>query len=353
MSGLELGENLVSIVIPVYNAELYVEQCISSILEQTFDNIEIIIVDDGSTDSSLEICRRIAYNRKNILVHHQENQGVSVARNEGMRLAKGEWICFIDPDDWIEREYVEQLLYTAIKENADICICDTYIDCPDKIIKKDHFNHSMIFEKRDEIDDLQLQLIAKIISANQPNSGELVGAPWGKIYRRSFLDENGLTYVVGLKRSQDCIFNLYAFQVANRIVYIKGCLYHYRHNDVSVCNKFLPDIVSIVKHYLDELNKFIIRNNKDERFIRAYNVKIVTSLYKCFFLSVFNERNGKGTAEQVATARELVKQQPFCNAIKEVKLADMSFSEKIFTICIKCRFFFIIKILMLLREKMK
>lgn len=114
---------LISVVIPVYNVEAYLDRCIKSVLNQTYDNLQIILVDDGSKDESGKICENYMKIDSRILVIHQENQGLSGARNTGIKSAKGDYITFIDSDDYIENDYIEYLFDLATKYNAEISIC--------------------------------------------------------------------------------------------------------------------------------------------------------------------------------------------------------------------------------------
>ena len=117
-------EKLISIIVPVYNSEKYLEKCISSILNQTYKNIEIIIVDDGSKDKSVEICDNFSKNNKNIKVFHKKNEGVSIARNYGISKAKGDYILFIDSDDTIAKEMIYSLYNNLVDNDADISMCN-------------------------------------------------------------------------------------------------------------------------------------------------------------------------------------------------------------------------------------
>ena len=115
---------LISLVIPVYNVEKYLDKCMESVLAQTYDNYEVILVDDGSTDNSGKMCDEYAERDSRVTVYHQKNSGVSVARNVGIENAKGEFISFIDSDDWVDESYLEKLVNAQIKYNADLTICE-------------------------------------------------------------------------------------------------------------------------------------------------------------------------------------------------------------------------------------
>ena len=114
---------LISVIIPVYNVEQYVESCLNSVIDQSYTNLEIILVDDGSTDRSGEICGQYALKDSRIKVIHEENAGLGEARNRGLRIASGDYICFVDSDDWIEEDYCKELAQAAERTNSDIAIC--------------------------------------------------------------------------------------------------------------------------------------------------------------------------------------------------------------------------------------
>ena len=116
-------EELISVVVPVYNVEKYIDKCINSIINQTYKNLEIILVDDGSPDNCGNICDEYAKKDNRIIVIHKENGGVSSARNIGIKNAKGKWITFVDSDDWIENDYVEKLSKIGIQNKAEVVLC--------------------------------------------------------------------------------------------------------------------------------------------------------------------------------------------------------------------------------------
>ena len=129
--------NKVSIIIPVYNVEKYITKTIESVINQTYSDIEVILIDDGSEDSSGSICDEYAKNDDRIKVFHQENLGVSQARNKGIDISTGDYILFIDSDDYVSNDYIEALINGAIKTNADVCCCG--YTC---ITKEDRYEHN-------------------------------------------------------------------------------------------------------------------------------------------------------------------------------------------------------------------
>lgn len=141
---------MITIIIPIYNLEKYIEKCIESVLDQTYTNIEIILIDDGSSDKSLEICNRYSKRDKRIKILHQENKGVSSARNLGIKKARGKYIIFIDGDDYIERTMLETLYCNLINNNADISICEfLYVDEEKNKRKRVNDNEIILLNKQE------------------------------------------------------------------------------------------------------------------------------------------------------------------------------------------------------------
>jgi len=119
--------NLVSIIVPIYQAEKYLHKCLDSIISQTYKNIEIILIVDGATDNSMNICEEYAEKDDRIVLKYQENAGVSITRNNGIDISNGEYIVFIDSDDYVEKNMIEELLTGVVENNCNIAICSLYI----------------------------------------------------------------------------------------------------------------------------------------------------------------------------------------------------------------------------------
>ena len=224
----------ISIIIPIYNAEEHLERCVYSAMKQTEKNIEIILIDDGSGDRSLEICQKLKNQDNRIKVLHQINAGVSAARNLGIQIAKGKYIGFVDSDDWIDCEMYELMLREAKKADADIVMCDARTVYEDGKIQADTITQllgNQILKKSDFTPSLLL---------------EMVGSAWRCIYKNNRYNEkrqknNVLLFPLGVKFSEDRIFNLYAFGQANKISYIKEAFYNRYINKKSAVHRFHKD----------------------------------------------------------------------------------------------------------------
>lgn len=216
-------EPLISIIVPIYKVEKYVTKCIETIMNQTYKNIEIILVDDGSPDNSAQICDEYAKKDNRIVVIHQKNGGLSNARNSGLNIAKGEYIGFVDGDDYISNDMYETL-YNAIKENnAQMSICDFYIvnekeeELPNKVkteIKED----IKIFNRQEAMREM---LIDKNIR----------GYVWTKLFKKECFEN--LRFPEG-RNYEDIAISIKCFEKTDKIVYINKQKYYYLQRENSI-----------------------------------------------------------------------------------------------------------------------
>lgn len=213
----------ISIIVPVYNTEKYLEQCIESILNQTYRNIEIILVNDGSEDSSLSICEYYANMDSRVILLQQENRGVSAARNRGIDVAKGEFISFVDSDDWIDEDLYEILLKDALEKRKKVVICSNVIEYRGrKFIKK-------ISSSKEYID---LDFSDTILALFREDS--VIGGVCGKIYRKELF--YNVRFDEKINYSEDVIVNVLLFEKAQSVLYHSIPKYHYRQTSESACH---------------------------------------------------------------------------------------------------------------------
>ena len=224
-----------SILIPVYNTGDYLRPCLDSILAQTLADWELILIDDGSTDESGTICDEYAAKDERIRVVHKKNEGVSVARNLGLTLAQGEYVGFVDSDDCIAPEMFGDMYQAAMARNANIVMCDAVTVYGDGR------------EEPDTITGLEVSSWVARESWKPKLLLEMAGAVWRCIYRRDLLEEHGVKFPVGLRFSEDRVFNLYAVGYANGVEYIKSPYYKRLIREDSAVHKFYPNYFNIVK----------------------------------------------------------------------------------------------------------
>lgn len=205
--------NLVSVIVPAYNAEKYISECIQSLLIQTYQNLEVLIIDDGSTDHTADICRQLSEQDGRIHYHRQDNSGVSVARNTGLALACGQYILFIDADDELHSSMIEKLVRDIEDNDADFSVCDIRkISSPDE--KSENVDVSDI-ELYDQDDALRLYMTQNYFE---------IGV-WNKLFRKSLIED--ISYVEGRRMNEDKYFVFEALMKANRVSYRREALYYY------------------------------------------------------------------------------------------------------------------------------
>ncbi len=282
---------VLSLIIPVYKAEKHLDRCIDSILRQTFGDWELLLIDDGSPDRCPEICEDFAEKDSRIQVIHQKNAGVSAARNKGLDLARGEWIGFVDADDWIEPDMFEVLL--AQSENADVVMCDALTAYDDGRREPDTITQlpeSCFLGHGDFFPSLL---------------PEFAGAVWRCIYRRSLIEAHGVRFPVGLKFSEDRIFNLYAMGFSQKVCYLKKPFYLRYVNLESCVNTYHPDHAQQGKKAAEETEKAIAAAWEDNPLIqRAYLSQYADTFFRS--LSILRDsRCGLTKKERMEAIREI------------------------------------------------
>ena len=210
---------LVSVVVPVYNAEKYLDKCIESLLGQSYGNLEIILVNDGSTDKSGRICEGYARKDSRVRVIHKDNGGVSDARNSGLKKASGKYLCFLDSDDYIETGTVEHAVQVAETEKADAVIWSYYadfVDCDGK----------PVFSKKVTVDTaVYSKKGARPLPANEQLLG--IGYVWNKLYRTAVIKNNNFLFQKDISLGEDMLFNCSVLSSAEKIVLLETPYTHY------------------------------------------------------------------------------------------------------------------------------
>lgn len=323
---------MISIVICVYNEEKVISKAIESVLMQNFEDYELIIVDDGSIDSTLDICKEYADIDDRIRIIYQQNRGLGYARSIGLAHARGEWITFLDADDWYEKNWIRDLLEPGIKENADIVIGNAYMcyNMKNGTIAREErkaMSKRYIFEKENELNFLVANAIAARINSN---SGvdivgqRSIGTVWDKLYRMSFIKENKINFK-DTRFCEDLPFTSKCFTLANKVIYVDAIGYNYliRENSLSDRHdyKYIEDNQETVKYYLNTLN---LKSEIIRRAIAVSQIRFLKIDMERYFS--YSENHG----EILNELKNLLESETFLAAISLVddRLDDMSEDEK-------------------------
>lgn len=242
----------ISVIVPVYNAEEYIENSIISLMEQTLDETQFIIINDGSTDNSLQLINKIVENypkrKQDTIIIDRKNKGVSSTRAEGLSLATGEYVIHFDSDDWAEHDMLELLYLEAKRYNSDIVICDYYIN--------NGSNQTYINQSTEENN---IQCIKNILS------GKLHGASWNKLINRKLILENNINYIENIDYLEDVLFNIKALYFSKSITYINKAFYHYNlKNENSITSSINSKKIMHINESIKLIKLFLIENNLNE-----------------------------------------------------------------------------------------
>ena len=240
-----MNQGLVSIIVPVYKAEKYIHQCIDSLLAQTYRNVEVILVDDGSPDHCGKICDEYAAKDCRVKVIHQQNGGVSVARQTGIDHATGEYSIHADPDDWVELNMIEELVAKAVADNADMVICDFYRESKSE----------KTCDCQNPGDDLSASAVLRKILSQQ-----LHGSCWNKLVNRSRIEGIGFT-PEDLCILEDELYNIRILARKIKVSYLPKAFYHYRvENEHSLCNTISEKSFKSKVKAVSEIESFCLAN---------------------------------------------------------------------------------------------
>lgn len=338
----------ISCIVPVYNVEKHLSKCLDSILSQTFNDFEIIIIDDGSTDNSGDILDKYYNNNQQCTIIHQINKGLSQARNEGLKYAKGEYILFLDSDDWIEKNMLELLYNKAIENNDDITICGIYIEqiSLGKTISIQPSSDSFT-TSTDNIGQTFIELQKKGI-------GNMV---WNKLYKRAFLEKYKILFQDYMP-CEDIIFNYICFSKANHISVIKNSLYHYRKEEQnSLVTRFVKNLQEIYNIRNQYRNLFFTHFNLYTKENQAF---IYQENWNDKFLLIINAYK-RGSTYTFKQKKELIKKQikddiQFQQSIKDCKYPSKDklshFIRKIFILLSPSQIAVTLNFLFFVRQKM-
>lgn len=326
----------VSIIVPVYNVEkCMLIQCFDSILDQTYKNIELIIVDDGSNRDIADLCDeyRASHSHFDIKVIHNENGGASIARNTGIDISTGEYITFVDADDWIDDDYIEQLHNKIVKLNADIVMCSRVLEFKSNSKRDPFFDQDIIFDNQNK-----RNLIRKSITTG-------VAGTWCKLYKSTFLKKNNLKYDENLRRTQDIIFNLYAFQAADIIGYFNISIYHYRMQNKSITKKYNSNADTVLTRAAIEFRNFADKFYAgDQDILQDVYYKCLIILNEILKLKFFNSNYQKKRKYKYDKIEYLLSTAVYSEAIRKINSKRVGGLMKLRIFFIKKRFYTLLEL---------
>lgn len=332
----------ISVVIPVYNAQLYIGQCIESILNQTVKELEIIIIDDGSTDESNEICRKYAQKDERIIFFEQENRGAAATRNRGLELATGEWFIGIDADDWCDENYFESMLKEAEKDpHIDVVIanCKRILEIDGKVSieNRTEFDREFLTDKKEDIIKLQANTLAARVNECGVKSDIIalrsIATPWDKIYKMDIIKKNNLRYPIRAESREDILFSLNYFHYVKKACYIHNYGYNYRVLDNSLSHGYSPNILKRDDCALEEMYLYLKSIHEDDLvWKKAIRQGIYVATIRFFIEEIqryfFSEQNILKKDICIELFKDRCRNQYYRDAFLNVNMLNLSEVEK-------------------------
>ncbi len=321
---------MISIVIPVYNTKKeYLDECVHSAINQNYKDVEIIIIDDGSREDVARWCDLYAEEDLRVRVIHKKNEGVSIARNIGIEEAKGDWIFFLDSDDFIEMDAFSQIdsyekfdvvaFKYRTKEYEKSFTSDDYYDMTIEINKKEQ----------------AIQLLKEMLINNEHTSS--IGISTAKLYSLKFIKKYNIKFKAGISFREDTIFNISIFENVSRMLFVNKVVYNYRINSDSATQKRDEKCKENSEKLITACEEVLAGKYMDE-----YYAFVIWQLNYVFIKAVFCEEI---SSNKKAHLKNILKYEEYQNAIKNVKLPLLSKRKKILVILLRIKCYYLLNLL--------
>ena len=333
----ETMEDLISVIIPVYNVEKYLPECIESIVNQTYKNLEIILVNDGSTDESLKICNDYKEKDERITVLDSVNKGVSNARNLGLEISTGKYITFVDSDDFVELDFCEIMLQNIKKTDADCVITGYKRVYPNK-------NEIIVNSSCQTIDEIEF--LDKILEVQTG-----FGFCHMKLWKAEIIRNNNIKFDKKLLVGEDALFCMQCSTYMKKICLLDKPLYNYRFNNQSLVRKFDKNYANKYLNSMKETEKYLFDKYKNNiKISEKINNYIVYHILLIIVNYCFNPENRLSFLKQIDLLKQICKIDEFKNAIEQCNYNGFSLSRKITVFTIKKKMYLITAIIARIRQ---
>ncbi len=323
----------VSVIVPVYNAEKYLRRCIESIQKQTLKDIQIILVNDGSTDNSLSICKEYQKRDNRIEVIDTANMGVSSARNTGIEAAIGEYIGFVDADDWIEPEMYENMYKQIKRIQADVCMCNY-------VYESDKGSIPILLDLKRNLlqrDDVIADIIANMISPPDLNSGSqaIMGSIWRLLIKKELIYLYNLRFPVGIPFMEDFLFCLQVLLKSDKVCIDEGTYYHYNNTNLSSATKsYKKDLAKIQRQVFETIEKILEKEKVYSALKYRMDIRYVNM---CIDLinNELHEANDKSILEKLKVISEICRDERLKKILSTIDTSGYTLRKKMVLAAIK------------------
>lgn len=332
---------LVSIVVPVYNVEKYLKKCIDSLIDQTYQNIEILLVDDGSTDSSGKICDDYAKRYSFVYSFHKANSGLGFTRNYGLERINGEYVTFVDSDDYLGKDAIKRLVagldgksidtviggYSKVKDNGDVLYTREYTESI--------FRHESIYQK----------LFVSMLGSSPNKHNAFRPSVWNSLYSCKIIKKNSISFASERKLiSEDIVWDSDYYKFAKGVRIINSTAYYYRANPKSLSKSYRPDrfekSIYFFMYMVDKLSKLNLANKSFTearlRLAKTLFINVRSSLSQLEFMPI---------RKIIKNVREICSNADLNEVIKNYPIDKLAIRQRLFVLLIKHKFILILSIL--------
>lgn len=326
---------MISIIVPVYNVEAYLPQCLDSLLNQTYHDLEIICVNDGSTDGSLEILQQYAKKDERLRFITRENRGISTSRNEALDMASGEYVMFVDSDDWISELTCEKAMSAIQANDCDLVMWSYIREFKDKSLPNYLFPYSFTWANG-------LSLCRRIVAPvdeelRTPQKLDSYGTVWGKIYKRELIElDTPIRFVdtIEIGTCEDVLFNIaYSLRI-NKGIYISELLYHYRKLNSSFTSNYREALPTQWRNLYDEIKTILVKNNAYDFCKQAYHNRISLGIVGLGLNVTFSDYPFRKQRKMI---KQILSSSQYKEAITELSVDNMPIHWRSFYIFAKQR----------------
>lgn len=340
-----MDNEVISVIVPIYNVGRYIDRCVNSIINQSYANLEIILVDDGSTDESSEICDR--YTDQRVKIIHKENGGLGSARNAGLDIASGKYVTFVDGDDEIEKNHIENLYRLMVLKKCDTCLCGhTKVYSNSRFVNANYLKNQC-FEGR----EILRKVLSRMMGSEPGKYDKVEMSVCMALFSNDIIQTNGIRFVSEREFiSEDLIFDFDYYQYCQRIVVSEDVGYYYYDNAGSLTTKYNPSRFDLQKKMtLEEIQRAKVLSIYEESRYRIYSTFMGIARYSIKLEQKFSKENGVETAQN--NIRKICCDPMIKNALVELKGKDVPWKSKIINFMISHNMTFLLIQTMKMKNK--
>lgn len=333
-------DDLITVVIPVYNVKDYLKKCVKSVINQTYKNLQILLIDDGSTDGSGRMCDELWQDDSRIQVIHKANSGLGLTRNAGIEKAKGKYITFIDSDDYLSTDLIAQLYQGIEKNKSKVCIAGfTRINGNGSVVHQERYRETAVIGSQNV-----KAVFEKMLGSLPEKHDSIKMSVWSNLYSVDIINTFNLKFVSERQIiSEDIIWNIQYFNKINKVQFISSVGYFYRYNRSSLSQSYKKDRFNKIISLYQILEAFIKENSLTTNALLRTQKQLFINVRSC----IVQERQVK-FSQQVKNIKKIVNNDVLTLTLQEYPVQRLALRQRIFVVLLKSKSYKIISLLNLI-----